>query len=195
MERSDDYSGSTDGELLRRVRAGDKRGFDALVRKYQHRILHVINQYVSNPAAAQDVAQEAFIRAYRGLGSFRGESGFYTWLYRIAVNTAKNHLVSEARKNPHGMLDVEDAETIYGESDLKDYGTPERVLLSEELRKQVLRAIDALPEELKESIVLREIEGMSYEEIAVVMECPVGTVRSRISRAREAIDRRLRVLL
>lgn len=181
--------------MLRRIQEGDKRAFEVLVRKYQHKLLHVIVRYVHDPVAAQDVAQETFIRAYRSLGSFRGESGLYTWLYRIAVNTAKNHLVTEARRHPEAAVSAEDAEQFAGESQLKEYGTPERVALSEELKKQIFAAMEGLPEELRSAIVLREIEGMSYEEIATVMECPIGTVRSRIFRAREAIDRRLRPLL
>lgn len=184
-----------DVELVRRVQAGDTRAFDLLVLKYQHKILHLIGRYVHDPSSAQDVAQEAFIKAYRGLRNFRGDSAFYTWLYRIAINTAKNFLVTESRRTPDYEINAEDAEHLNGESGLKEYATPERELLSEEIKRQIFKAIEDLPEDLKSAIVLRELEGMSYEEIAQVMECPIGTVRSRIFRAREAIDRQLRPLL
>lgn len=184
-----------DVELVRRVQAGDTRAFDLLVLKYQHKILHLIGRYVHDPSSAQDVAQEAFIKAYRGLRNFRGDSAFYTWLYRIAINTAKNFLVTESRRTPDYEINAEDAEHLNGESGLKEYATPERELLSEEIKRQIFKAMEDLPEDLKSAIVLRELEGMSYEEIAQVMECPIGTVRSRIFRAREAIDRQLRPLL
>ncbi|MEJ2630034.1 MAG: RNA polymerase sigma factor RpoE [Acidihalobacter sp.] len=184
-----------DVELVRRVQAGDTRAFDLLVLKYQHKILHLIGRYVHDPVAAQDVAQEAFIKAYRGLRNFRGDSAFYTWLYRIAINTAKNFLVTESRRTPDYEVNAEDAEHLNGESGLKEYATPERELLSEEIKQQIFKAMEDLPEDLRSAIVLRELEGMSYEEIAQVMECPIGTVRSRIFRAREAIDRQLRPLL
>jgi RNA polymerase sigma-70 factor (ECF subfamily) len=185
----------TDVELVRRVQAGDTRAFDLLVLKYQHKILHLIGRYVHDPSSAQDVAQEAFIKAYRGLRNFRGDSAFYTWLYRIAINTAKNFLVTESRRTPDYEINAEDAEHLNGESGLKEYATPERELLSEEIKRQIFKAMEDLPEDLKSAIVLRDLEGMSYEEIAQVMECPIGTVRSRIFRAREAIDRQLRPLL
>lgn len=184
-----------DAELVRRARDGDSRAFDLLVQKYQHKILHLIGRYVHDQASAQDVAQEAFIKAYRGLRNFRGDSAFYTWLYRIAINTAKNYLVTESRRTPTYEVNAEDAEHLDGESGLKEYATPERELLSEEIKSQIFKAMEALPEDLRSAIVLRELEGMSYEEIAQVMECPIGTVRSRIFRAREAIDRQLRPLL
>ncbi|AOV17269.1 RNA polymerase sigma factor RpoE [Acidihalobacter aeolianus] len=190
-----EQGGIPDAELVRRVQSGDMRAFDLLVRKYQHKILNLIARYVHEPSAAQDVAQEAFIKAYRGLGNFRGESAFYTWLYRIAINTAKNHLVAESRRSPEFEVNAEDAERLDGESGLKEYATPEGELLSEEIRQRVFNAIEALPEDLKTAITLRELEGMSYEEIAQVMSCPIGTVRSRIFRARESIDRCLRPLL
>lgn len=190
-----EQGGIPDAELVRRVQNGDMRAFDLLVRKYQHKILNLIARYVHEPSAAQDVAQEAFIKAYRGLGNFRGESAFYTWLYRIAINTAKNHLVAESRRSPEFEVNAEDAERLDGESGLKEYATPEGELLSEEIRQRVFNAIEALPEDLKTAITLRELEGMSYEEIAQVMGCPIGTVRSRIFRARESIDRSLRPLL
>lgn len=186
---------TADAELVRRVQGGETRAFDILVQKYQHKILHLIGRYVHDPVAAQDVAQEAFIKAYRGLRNFRGESAFYTWLYRIAINTAKNYLVTESRRTPDYEVNAEDAEHLNGESGLKEYATPERELLSEEIKRHIFKAMEDLPEDLRSAIVLRELEGMSYEEIAQVMECPIGTVRSRIFRAREAIDRQLRPLL
>lgn len=185
----------TDEELVKRVQAGDKTAFDALVRKYQHKIINLVSRYVHDSSAAQDVSQEAFIKAYRGLSSFRGDSAFYTWLYRIAINTAKNHLVSQNRRTPDYEVDAQDAEQMGGESALKEYATPEGELLSEEIQSAVQRTIEMLPEDLKTAITLRELEGMSYEEIAQTMGCPIGTVRSRIFRAREAIDRTLRPLL
>ncbi len=186
---------AADVELVRRFRAGDMRAFDALILKYQHKIISLITRYVHDPVAAQDVAQEAFIKAYRGLRNFRGDSAFYTWLYRIAINSAKNYLVAESRRIPDFVVSAEDAEQFNGESQIKEYATPERELLSEEIKAQILSAMEGLPEELKTAIVLREIEGLSYEEIAQVMDCPIGTVRSRIFRAREAIDRKLRPFL
>jgi len=185
----------TDSELVKRVQEGDKRAFDLLVLKYQQRIIHLISRYVSDSHAAQDVAQEAFIKAYRGLKNFRGDSAFYTWMYRIAINTAKNHLASSSRKNPDFAVDAQDAEQFEGESGLKEYATPEREMMREEVQATVTRAIENLPDDLRTAITLREIEGMSYEEIAEVMECPIGTVRSRIFRAREAIDKRLSPLI
>ncbi|MCG5512639.1 RNA polymerase sigma factor RpoE [Ectothiorhodospira shaposhnikovii] len=185
----------TDEELVRRVQAGDKKAFDVLVQKYQHKIVNLVSRYVHDSATALDVAQEAFIKAYRGLANFRGESAFYTWLYRIAINTAKNHLVSQSRRTPDVEVDAQDAEQMGGESALKEYATPEGELLSEEIRLAVQNAISTLPDDLKTAITLRELEGMSYEEIAQTMGCPIGTVRSRIFRAREAIDRVLRPLL
>ncbi|MCG5515268.1 MULTISPECIES: RNA polymerase sigma factor RpoE [Ectothiorhodospira] len=185
----------TDEELVRRVQAGDKKAFDVLVLKYQHKIVNLVSRYVHDPSTALDVAQEAFIKAYRGLANFRGESAFYTWLYRIAINTAKNYLVSQSRRTPDFEVDAQDAEQMGGESALKEYATPEGEMMSDEIRAAVQEAIGGLPEDLKIAITLRELEGMSYEEIAQTMGCPIGTVRSRIFRAREAIDRTLRPLL
>ncbi|MDD3517632.1 MAG: RNA polymerase sigma factor RpoE [Chromatiales bacterium] len=185
----------SDEELVRRVQSGDKAAFDALVRKYQHKIVNLVSRYVREPSMSLDVTQEAFIKAYRGLANFRGESAFYTWLYRIAINTAKNYLVSNSRRTPDYEIDVQDAEQLAGESALKEYATPERELLTEEIQNTVAGAIADLPEDLRVAITLRELEGMSYEEIAQTMGCPIGTVRSRIFRAREAIDRTLRPLL
>ena len=186
---------TVDLELVRRVQNGDGRAFDLLVRKYQHRIGHLIARYIHDPAEVEDVAQETFIKAYRGLANFRGESAFYTWLYRIAINTAKNHLVSAGRRVPDHGVDAADAEQYESGTLLRETATPEGALLTDEIKDTVDRAIAALPAELREAVTLREMEGLSYEEIAQVMDCPVGTVRSRIFRAREAIDNRLAPLL
>lgn len=185
----------TDLELVQRVQSGDKKSFDILVLKYQHKVIGLITRYVHDPDTAMDVAQEAFIKAYRGLKNFRGESAFYTWLYRIAINSAKNYLVSQNRRLPDSDIDAEEAEQIGGESALKEYASPEHEMLKDEIQAAVTQAINALPEDLRTAIILRELEGMSYEEIAVTMECPIGTVRSRIFRARESIDKVLRPLL
>ncbi len=181
--------------LVERVQKGDKRAFDLLIQKYQHRIVSLIMRYVSDPSEALDVAQEAFIKAYRAIGKFRGDSAFYTWLYRIAINTAKNWLVARNRRPPASDIDAADAEQYDIDSPLKERSTPENELLREEIEKTVYDTIAALPEDLRTAIVLREIEGMSYEEIATTMECPIGTVRSRIFRAREAIDEKLKPLV
>ncbi len=185
----------SDQALVERAQRGDKRAFDMLVRKYQQRIMKVLSRYVRDPMEVQDLAQETFIKAYRALPRFRGDSAFYTWLYRIAINTAKNHIVSQGRRPPQSDIDATEAETYEGESALKEYASPEREVLRDEIKETVFRAIDELPEDLKTAITLRELEGMSYEEIADAMECPIGTVRSRIFRAREAIDKKLRPLL
>jgi RNA polymerase sigma-70 factor (ECF subfamily) len=185
----------SDQQLVQRVQAGDKAAFDLLVRKYQHRVLKLVSRFVSDAAEAEDVAQEAFIKAYRALASFRGDSAFYTWLYRIAINTAKNALVSNRRRPVDFDLDLQDPEQYDRHARLKEGDTPEGVLLTEEIRAVVERAMEQLPEDLRTAIVLRELEGLSYEEIAEAMDCPVGTVRSRIFRAREAIDKKLKPLL
>ncbi|EIJ33274.1 RNA polymerase sigma factor RpoE [Thiothrix nivea] len=185
----------TDLELVQRVQSGDKRSFDILVLKYQHKVINLVLRYVHDHDTAQDVAQEAFIKAYRGLKNFRGESAFYTWLYRIAINTAKNYLVSQSRRLPDVDIGADEAEQFSGESALKEYATPEREMLTAEIQEVITSAIEELPEDLRTAIILRELEGMSYEEIAVTMECPIGTVRSRIFRARESIDKVLRPLL
>jgi RNA polymerase sigma-70 factor (ECF subfamily) len=185
----------SDQQLVERVQAGDKAAFDLLVRKYQHRVLKLVGRFVSDAAEAEDVAQEDFLKAYRALASFRGDSAFYTWLYRIAINTAKNALVSNRRRPVDFDLDLQDPEQYDRHARLKEGDTPEGVLLTEEIRNVVERAMEQLPEDLRTAIVLRELEGMSYEEIAEAMDCPVGTVRSRIFRAREAIDRKLKPLL
>ncbi|MEE9422797.1 MAG: RNA polymerase sigma factor RpoE [Gammaproteobacteria bacterium] len=184
-----------DEELVKRVQRGEKAAFDILVRKYEHKIANVIGRYMRDSSEVQDVAQEAFIKAYRALPNFRGDSAFYTWLYRIAINTAKNYLVARSRRPPAGDIDAQDAEQYEGASGLKEYATPEHMLLKSELEITIQAAIDDLPEDLRTAIVLRELEGFSYEEIATAMECPIGTVRSRIFRARDAIDTRIRPLL
>lgn len=185
----------TDAELVKMVQQGEKGAFDLLVRKYQSKIIHLVTRYVNDPHIAMDVAQESFVKAYRGMESFRGDSAFYTWMYRIAINTAKNHLVASSRRQPGMEIDAEDAE-MYGDFEaLRENSTPERVLLSEEIKYTVLQTIDGLPDDLKTAITLREVDGMSYDAIADAMECPIGTVRSRIFRAREAIDKVLQPLL
>jgi RNA polymerase sigma-70 factor, ECF subfamily len=183
----------SDLTLVQRVQKGEKAAFDLLVRKYQHKVVKLVLRYVRSPAEAEDIAQEAFIKAYRALPQFRGDSAFYTWLYRIAINTAKNAIAARDRSPIEYELDLSDPEESAGmQNRLKDPDTPEGLALTEEIRSIVNAAIEALPEELRTAIVLRELEGLSYEEIAAAMECPVGTVRSRIFRAREAIDKRLR---
>lgn len=184
-----------DQQLVKRVQNGDKRAFDLLVLKYQHRILGLVVRFVHDPHEAQDVTQEAFIKAYRALANFRGDSAFYTWLYRIAINTAKNYLVARNRRPPSSDVDSNDAEFYDGEHGLKDMASPERLMLRDEIDDTVQHSIKQLPEDLRRALTLREFEGLSYEDIANVMQCPVGTVRSRIFRAREAVDKALRPLL
>lgn len=186
---------TVDQELVRRVQAGDKRAFDVLVLKYQNKLVKLITRYIHDPVEALDVAQEAFIKAYRALPNFRGDSSFYTWLYRIGINTAKNHLVAAGRRPPESDIDAQDAEQYDFESRLKDQETPEGIAERDEVERTIFDAIDALPEDLRTAITLREFEGLSYEEIAQAMDCPVGTVRSRIFRARDAIDKKLRPLI
>ena len=184
-----------DNELVKRVQRGDDAAFDLLVRKYQHRIAALIGRYVNDWSECQDVAQETFIRAYRAIGNFRGDAQFYTWLHRIAVNTAKNHLVAMGRRPPGADIDAADAEQFDSGIRLRDTDTPEREMMRRQMEQTVLRAVEGLPEELRVAITLREVDGLSYEEIAQRMDCPVGTVRSRIFRAREAIDQELRPLM
>jgi RNA polymerase sigma-70 factor (ECF subfamily) len=186
---------NVDLELVRRVQRGDSAAFDLLVRKYQHRVVALIGRYVHDWSEAQDVAQETFLRAYRALGNFRGDAQFSTWLHRIAVNTAKNHLVAHKRRPPGEDIAIDDAEQFESALRLRDNDTPERELMRQEMEQTVMRAVEALPEELRAAITLREVEGLSYEEIAQQMQCPIGTVRSRIFRAREAIDVQLRPLM
>ena len=178
---------STDAKLVKRVQKGDKGAFDLLVLKYQHKIVNLVMRYVRDPEQALDITQEAFIKAYRALPRFRGDSAFYTWLYRIAVNTAKNHLVAQRRRPMDVELDLH--------ARLKETDTPEGVTQSHELQRAVEKAIAALPDDLRTAIILRELDGMSYEEIAQTMECPVGTVRSRIFRARDAISKKVGSLI
>ncbi len=184
-----------DQELVSRVQRGDKKAFDLLVLKYQQKVANLISRYVRDPSETLDVTQEAFIKAYRALPNFRGDSAFYTWLYRIAINTAKNYLVAQGRRPPGTDVDAETAEQLDVGTRLKEHATPEHHLLTDELAETVKKAMDDLPEDLRTAITLRELEGLSYEEIARAMDCPVGTVRSRIFRARAAIDNRLRPLL
>lgn len=186
---------ASDKKLVERVQKGDKGAFDLLVLKYQHKIVNLVMRYVRDPELSQDIAQEAFIKAYRALPRFRGDSAFYTWMYRIAVNTAKNHLAAQRRRPMDIELDLQDPEQYDLHAKLKETDTPEGVTISNELKLTVERAIAALPEDLRTAIVLRELEGMSYEEIAQTMECPVGTVRSRIFRARDAIGKKVGSLL
>ena len=185
----------TDQQLVERVQKGDKRAFDLLVVKYQHKIMGLISRYIHDAAEVQDVAQEAFIKAYRALKNFRGDSQFYTWLYRIAVNTAKNHLVAQGRRPPNQDVEVEDAEHFEVSGSLKDTASPDRLLARDQVQQVVFEAIEKLPDELRTAITLREMDGMSYEDIAEIMQCPIGTVRSRIFRAREAIDKAMTPLL
>jgi RNA polymerase sigma-70 factor (ECF subfamily) len=190
-----ELSQELDQELVRRVQRGDSAAFDLLVRKYQHRIAGLIGRYIADWSECQDVAQETFLRAYRAIGNFRGDAQFYTWLHRIAVNTAKNHLVAHGRRPRTDDIDIEDAEQFASSMRLRDNDTPERELMRQQLEQTVMRAVEALPEELRTAITLREAEGLSYEEIARKMDCPIGTVRSRIFRAREAIDLEMQPLM
>ena len=186
---------ASDQILVERVKAGDKHAFDLLVLKYQHRIIKLIMRYIRDPAEAMDVSQEAFIKAYRALPRFRGESAFYTWMYRIAINTAKNHIVAARRRPLEYASDISEPEEFEWHASLQDADSPERQAMGDDLRVAVEQTIESLPDELRTAITLRELDGLSYEEIARVMECPVGTVRSRIFRAREALDKRIRSML
>ncbi|MCK9188349.1 RNA polymerase sigma factor RpoE [Acidithiobacillus sp.] len=190
-----EHGAPSDLLLVQRVQKGEKGAFDLLVRKYQHKVISLVGRFVRTPEEAEDVAQEAFVKAYRALTSFRGDSAFYTWLYRIAVNTAKNHLVAQGRQVSIVDAETEDAEQFASADGLREYDTPEGLLLSRELAEHIDKALTSLPEDLRTAVTLREFEGLSYDEIAVVMECPVGTVRSRIFRAREAIAKVLAPLL
>ena len=181
--------------LVERVQRGDKKAFDLLVLKYQHKVANLISRYVRDPAEVLDVTQEAFIKAYRALPRFRGDSAFYTWLYRVAINTAKNHLAAQARRPPGDDIEAETAEQMDMGAPLKEMDTPERMALQREIASTIQKALDELPDDLRTAITLRELDGLTYEEIAQAMACPIGTVRSRIFRAREAIDAKLRPLL
>lgn len=184
-----------DRQLVARAQQGDKRAFDLLVLKYQHKIMSLVYRYIRDLDEVQDVTQEAFIKAYRALPNFRGDSQFYTWVYRIAINTAKNYLVARHRRPPTVDVDVEDAEHFEGDFQLKEIENPQNILFGDELKQVVEGAIAALPQDLRTAVTLREYDGLSYEDIANVMDCPVGTVRSRIFRAREAIDRKIKAHL
>lgn len=186
---------NVDQILVERVQKGDKNAYNLLVKKYQHRVANLISRYIKNQNDVADVAQEAFIKAYRALPNFRGDSAFYTWLYRIAVNSAKNYMVASGRKPPGSDVEIEDAESYEGGDALKESASPERLLLTDEIRTIVFDTIEQLPDDLRTAINLREMDGLSYEEIASIMNCPVGTVRSRIFRAREAVDKKVRPLL
>ncbi|WP_106477064.1 RNA polymerase sigma factor RpoE [Phytohalomonas tamaricis] len=185
----------TDQQLVERAQKGDNQAFDLLVKKYQHKIIGLIGRYVHDQAEVYDVAQEAFIKAYRALDKFRSESAFYTWMYRIAINTAKNHLVARSRRPPGSDLDISDAEILDNSGRLSDIDTPEAAIARDQLEAVIFDAIESLPEDLRTAITLREFDGLSYEDIASVMQCPVGTVRSRIFRAREVVDSCVRPLL
>lgn len=181
--------------LVERVQRGDKKAFDLLVLKYQHKVANLISRYIRDPAEVLDVTQEAFIKAYRALPKFRGESAFYTWLYRVAINTAKNTLAAQARRPPGDDVEADTAEQMDMGAALRETDTPERLALQGEIAETIQKALDELPDDLRTAITLRELEGLSYEEIAQAMDCPIGTVRSRIFRAREAIDAKLQPLL
>lgn len=185
----------TDKELVRRVQKGDRRAFDLLFSRYQFKIMNLVSRYLREPEDVQDVTQEAFIKAFRALPRFRGESAFYTWLYRIAINTAKNHIVARSRRPPGVDVEVDEAEYYDGGEALKDLENPEASLARDELSSAIDQAIANLPDDLRSAVTLREFDGLTYEQIAEIMDCPVGTVRSRIFRAREAIDKHIEPLL
>ncbi len=184
-----------DLKLVEKVKNGDKKAFDLLVLKYQQKVANIISRYIHDSSEVFDVSQEAFIKAYRALPKFRGDSAFYTWLYRIAINTAKNHLAAKGRRPPADDVEAVTAEQMDSGARLKEFDTPERLLLQDEIARTIRDALNELPDDLRTAISLRELEGLSYEEIAQAMDCPIGTVRSRIFRARDAIDKKLRPLL
>jgi RNA polymerase sigma-70 factor (ECF subfamily) len=185
----------TDMELVRRVQAGEKNAFDVLVLKYQQRVVNLVMRYVRDQHIAMDISQEAFIKAYKGLQNFRGDSAFYTWLYRIAINTAKNHLVTMSRRLPANDIDAQEAEQYESAGRLHEKATPESEMQKDEIHQAIIESIEALPDDLRTAITLREIEGFSYEEISEAMDCPIGTVRSRIFRARESIETKIGPLM
>ena len=185
---------SVDKQLVERVRRGDKRAFDLLILKYQHKIISIVGRYLGDQNDVQDVSQETFIKAYRAIPNFRGESAFYTWLYRIAVNTAKNHLVSKSRRPPNIDVDIDDGEFQNNSAGLRDNESPQASLATSQMEQVIFRSIENLPSELRIAVTLREFDGLSYEEIAKIMNCPVGTVRSRIFRAREAIEKKIMLM-
>ena len=185
---------SVDKQLVERVRRGDKRAFDLLILKYQHKIISIVGRYLGDQNDVQDVSQETFIKAYRAIPNFRGESAFYTWLYRIAVNTAKNHLVSKSRRPPNIDVDIDDGEFQNNSAVLMDNESPQASLATSQMEQVIFRSIENLPSELRIAVTLREFDGLSYEEIAKIMNCPVGTVRSRIFRAREAIEKKIMLM-
>ncbi len=186
---------NVDQQLVERVQQGDKNAYNLLVKKYQHKVANLVFRYVKNQSDVGDVVQEAFIKAYRALPGFRGESAFYTWLYRIAVNSAKNYLTASGRRPPGSDVEIDEAEVYDSGDALREHDSPEKLLLTDEIKNVVFKTIEQLPEDLRTAINLRELEGLSYEEIAEIMECPVGTVRSRIFRAREAIETKIRPLM
>lgn len=186
---------NVDHELVARVQRGDKKAFDLLVKKYQHKIFGIISRFIKDHAEVNDVAQDAFVKAYRALPNFRGDSAFYTWLYRIAINTAKNYLAAQGRRPPSSDIDSSEAENYQVGNPLRENESPENLMMRDEMQKQVHQTLNALPDDLKTALSLREFENLSYEEIAQIMDCPVGTVRSRIFRARAAIDEVLEPLL
>jgi RNA polymerase sigma-70 factor (ECF subfamily) len=188
-------SAEADLRLVEKVKNGDKKAFDLLVLKYQQKVANIISRYIHDSSEVFDVSQEAFIKAYRALPKFRGDSAFYTWLYRIAINTAKNHLAAKGRRPPADDVEAATAEQLDSGARLKEFDTPEHLLLQDEIARTIRDALNELPDDLRTAISLRELEGLSYEEIAQAMDCPIGTVRSRIFRARDAIDKKLRPLL
>lgn len=188
-------SAQADKELVERVKNGDKKAFDLLVLKYQQKVANIVSRFIRDKNEVFDVSQEAFIKAYRAIPNFRGDSAFYTWLYRIATNTAKNHLAAKSRRPPTDDVEAETAEQLDSGARLKEYATPEHLLLEDEIARAIRQAVNDLPEDLRTAITLRELEGLSYDEIAEAMDCPIGTVRSRIFRARDAIDNKIKPLL
>jgi RNA polymerase sigma-70 factor (ECF subfamily) len=185
----------TDLALVKRVQAGEKKAFDVLVIKYQQKVINLALRFVRDHHTAMDISQEAFIKAYRGLKNFRGDSAFYTWLYRITINTAKNHVVTQSRRLPANDIDAQEAEQYSGADKLHESGTPDKEMEKNDVHRAIVEAIEELPNDLRIAITLREIEGFTYEEISEAMECPIGTVRSRIFRAREAIEAKIEPLM